>query len=176
MGLFERKSKNKPKNKASNQKKTTNKKKPIINKKTVKTNKKSVSIGQTLETNDLYLPYKKNQKPKSKSRPVIVADKIKNPSGKEEFAVIPGSTKDTKNTTKYGKYGIDYYRHNIEIEDDEGKPITLNIKFQITKNSTKLPVSEIKKIKNDVINHTKFSSENRKKHSDFQNRHKKSKD
>ena len=148
-----------------------------LNKKnTKKTVKKTVNIGQTLETNDLYLPHKKNNIPKSKSRPVIIVDKTKNKKGKEEFAVVPGSTKKTKNTTKYGKYGIDYYRHNIEIEDNEGKPITLNIKFEITEKCSKLPEKEAKKIRDNVLNHTRFSSENRKKHFKFQNRHKKSKE
>ena len=41
-------------------------------------NKKSISIGQTLETNDLYLPHKKSRIPDSKSRPIIVVDKNKN--------------------------------------------------------------------------------------------------
>ena len=134
--------------------------------------KKSVDIGQTLETNDLYLPYKESRKPKSKSRPVIVADKVTNPIGEEEFAVIPGSTKKTQNTTKYGNYGIDYYRHNIEVEDDEGKPISLNNKFQITKNCSKLPEGEVNKIRDTVLNHTRFSSENRKKYDNYKNKYK----
>ena len=138
----------------------------------IKKNKK-VPCGQTLESNDLYLPYKKSQKPNSKSRPVIVVDKITNPCGIEEFAVIPGTTQKTKHTTFYGKNGIERFRHNIEIEDDEGKPITLNIKFQITGNSTILPENDIKKIYDKVLNHTKFSSENKKKFETFKNRHKK---
>lgn len=142
---------------------------------TKNTKTKNIDIGQTLETNDIYLPHKKNKVPESKSRPVIVVDKIKNPKGESEFAVVPGSTKDTANTTRYGKYGIKYYRHNIEVVDNENKPIKQNDKFSVTEKSTKLPVSEAKKIKDEVINHTRFSSENRRKYSEFQNRYKKSK-
>lgn len=166
----EKKSLTKTKN-STNKKTQSNVTISIKNKSSKTDKKKPINIGQTLESNDLYLPYKENKKPKSKSRPVIVVDKNK----KEEFVVIPGSTQETKNTTKYGKYGIDYYRHNIEIEDNEGKPITLNTKFQITKKSTILPEKEATKIYDKVLNHTKFSSENKKKIEQFKNKHKKSK-
>lgn len=132
-------------------------------------NKKSISIGQTLETNDLYLPHKKSRIPDSKSRPIIVVDKNKN----EEFMVVPGSTQKTKNTREYNKYGIKNFRMVVEIDDNEGKPIKLNDKFRITNKSTKLPRSEAKYIKDYVVNHGKFSSENRKKVEIFKNRNKK---
>ncbi len=137
--------------------------------------KRSLPIGQTLETNDLYLPYKKNKKPASKCRPVIIADKKISPKGIEEYLVIPGSTQKTPNTTKYKKYGIDYYRHNIEIVDNENKPIVLGKKFKKTNNCSKLPEEETRKVFNNVVNHTKQSSENRKKHKQFIDRYKKSK-
>ncbi len=127
-----------------------------------------VKIGQTLETNDIYLPHEKKDKPKSKSRPAIVVDK----NSKQELVIVPGSTKNTPNTTEYKKYGIQYYRHNIEIEDNEQKPIKVNQKFRITKNSTKLPESEAIKIRTKVIEHSKFSSENRKKYNKFWKRKK----
>ena len=122
-----------------------------------------IKIGQTLSSNDLYLPYNKGRVPKSKERPVIVADKNKN----NELVVIPASTQKTSNTTLYGKYGIDYYRHNLEIEDNEGNPIKYGRKFRKTKKCTQLPLSEVKIIKDKVLNHSKFYSENRKKYNKF---------
>lgn len=131
-------------------------------------NKNKIEIGQTLESNDLYLPWKKGKMPKSKNRPVIVVDKNKN----EDLVVVPGSTQDTPNTTYYNKFGIKYYRHNIEIEDNEGKPIRNGMKFRKTKNSSKLPFDEARKIRNNVINHTKFASENKAKYDRFWNKKK----
>lgn len=122
-----------------------------------------VRIGQTLSSNDLYLPYNKGRVPESKERPVIVADKNKN----NELVVIPSSTQKTPNTTFYGKYGIAYYRHNLEIEDNEGNPIKYGSKFRKTKKCTQLPLSEVKRIKDKVLDHSKFSSENRKKYNKF---------
>ena len=128
--------------------------------------KKKIEIGQTLESNDLYLPWEKGKKPKSKNRPVIVVDKNQH----EDLVIIPGSTRDTANTTYYGKYGIEFYRHNIEIEDNEGKPIRKGEKFRETQNCSKLPFDEVKKIRERVINHTKFSSENKAKYNRFWNK------
>ena len=122
-----------------------------------------IKIGQTLSSNDLYLPYNKGRVPESKERPVIVADKNKN----NELVVIPASTQKTPNTTLYGKYGIAYYRHNLEIEDNEGNPIKYGRKFRKTNKCTQIPLSEVKIIRDKVLNHSKFSSENRKKYNKF---------
>ena len=63
-------------------------------------NKNKIEIGQTLESNDLYLPWEKGKMPKSKSRPVIVVDKNKY----DDLVIVPGSTRDTPNTTYYNKF------------------------------------------------------------------------
>lgn len=163
--------------------KKRNKTKPRVSKKVRKAQaKKTINnrfnnsgklpIGQTLETNDLFLPYKKTRVPNSKTRPVIIIDK----NEKEEYAVVPGSTRKTSNTTYYNKHGIKYFRHNLEVEDNEGKPIKQNSKFKQTERTTKIPTKEANILKDEVINHTRFSSENRKKYETFKNRHKKSKD
>ena len=123
-------------------------------------------VGQTLETMDIYLPHKVREKLSNKNRPVIIVDK----NSKEEYVVIPGSTKRTGNTTYYGKHGIKFYRHNIEIVDNEGKAIKQNEKFKVTKNSSKLPQLEVERIKDKVVNHTKFSTENKRKYQEFKNR------
>lgn len=128
-----------------------------------------IQVGQTLETNDIYLPHDKRKPPQSKSRPVIVIETNK----KQELVIVPGSTKKTNNTTFYGKHGIQYYRHNIELYDNEGKPIKQNKKFKLTKRCSKLPENEARKIENKVVHHSKFSSENKKKLKEFQNKNNK---
>ncbi len=133
---------------------------------------KKIRIGQTLETNDIYLPHKKNRVPKSKKRPILVVDK----NEFNELVVVPGSKKKTNNTVPYNRYGLKNYRISIEIEDNEGNPIKENEKFRKTKNCSVLPESETLKIKDNVINHSRFTSENRKKYNLFINRHKKSRD
>ena len=81
--------------------------------------------------------------------------------------------KKTLNTSTYGKYGIVAYRNTIEITDNEGQPIKVGDKFRKTENCTKLPRNEAIKIFDKVVNHTKFSGENRKKYTKYKNRHKK---
>lgn len=173
MGLFKRKT-NKT-NKTNKISKTRNK--PVRKEEKTKpknnTGKTKISIGQTLETNDIYLPYQKNKVPANKTRPVIVVDKIKNPRGEEEFAVVPASSQKNKNTNNLNKKGIKNFRHNLEVVDNENKPIKRNNKFQLNDKCTKLELSDVDKIKDIVINHNKFSSENKRKYNEFQNRYKK---
>lgn len=137
--------------------------------------RESLLIGQTLQTKDKYLQRNKKTTQKLKdSRPVIIVDKLTNRKGKEEYAVVPTSTQvNSKHTSPYGKYGIKSYRHNLEVRDVEGQPIQQNEKFRKTKNCTKLPEVDAVKIYDDVLNHTKFSSENRKKYEEFKSRERK---
>ena len=134
--------------------------KPVTRKTTTK--KKKPVVGQTLETNDIYLPYKNNPKPKSRPAIIVAINKY------GYYAVIPATSQSTKHSTYYGKYGIKYYRHNIEIEDNEGNPISVNKKFRLTDNCSKIPPGDVAIIKNAVLEHTKFSSENKIKMSQFQ--------
>ena len=165
--------------KKTSAKKPTTKKATATKKKCVNTQKKPVTvattlpIGQTLETKDNYLP--KNNNTSKKTRPVIIADKRINNLGKEEYAVILGSKRNTKNTTYYGKNGIKFYRHTLEVRDNENQPIQQGAKFKKTKNSTQIPRKDVEVMMDKLLNHTKQSSENRKKHSEFKNRNKKSK-
>lgn len=130
-----------------------------MSKKYLRKNQK-LPIGQTLETKDDFLPHYKTSQIKKSSRPVIIADVIINNSGKEEYMIIPVSKK-TNNTSFYGKYGIKRYRNIVEVFDNENKPIMNNKKFRKTTKSIILFLNDVKQITNKVINHTKFSSENR---------------
>lgn len=137
--------------------------------------KEALLIGQTLETKDKYLPHNKKTSIKLKdSRPVIIVDKLTNKHGVEEYAVIPGSTSDNdKHSTRYQKHGIVRYRHNIEVRDDEGKPIQQNNKFKRTSRCSNIPIKDATKMRETVLNHGKLSSENRKKYEEFKNRQRK---
>ncbi len=134
-------------------------------------------IGQTLETKDKYLPFnKKTSQSLKDSRPVIIVEKQKNPQGKEEYAIIPGSTQDTHNTTEYRKHGIRFYRHNLEVRDSAGQPIMQNDKFKATEKSSQLPRRDVEKMKEHVLHHTKQSSENQRKMHEFQTRYQRKKE
>ena len=150
--------------------------KKIIVLKIKKKKSNSLDIGKTLVTKDEFLQHKaKTTQQLKSSRPVIIVDKIINNNGKEEYAIVPGSTQNSANTTYYGKYGIKRYRHTLEINDNEGKPISKNNKFKLTEKCSKLPPEEALKIYDKVLYHTKQSSENRKKYDEFKKRYKKSK-
>lgn len=163
---------------ATTKKSVNTQKNPVTKKKNktrnVKENiSKKVPIGQTLETKDNYLP--KNKNTSKKTRPVIITDKRINDLGKEEYTIIPASKRNTRNTTYYGKNGIKFYRHTLEVRDNENRPIQQGAKFKKTKNSTQIPRKDVEVMMDKLLNHTKQSSANRKKYSEFKNRNKKSK-
>lgn len=134
--------------------------------------RESLLIGQTLQTKDKYLPHNEKTTHKLKaSRPVIIVDKLTNRKGKEEYAVVPTSTQvNSKHTSPYGKYGIKRYRHNLEVRDVDGQPIQQNEKFKKTKNCTNIPVKDAQQMRDDILKHGIFSSENRKKYKEFKSR------
>ena len=127
-----------------------------------------LKVGQTMQTKDKYLPNAKKELGE-KTRPVIVLEV----NEKGECVITPGSKQKTPNTKYYGKYGIKYYRSNIEVVDNENKPIKQNEKFVVNEKCSKLPELEASKILDNVVNHTKFASENRKKLNQFKARYKK---
>lgn len=136
--------------------------------------KSTLPVGQTLETKDKFLPYnKKTTIVLKESRPVIIVAKQTNPAGEEEYVITPTSTKDTRNTRKFHKFGIDYVKNTIEVEDDEGKPIMQNEKFRKTPRTTRIPDEIAEHLLNTNLNHGRFSSENQRKMSEFENRYKK---
>lgn len=92
------------------------------------------------------------------------------------MAVVRLTTKNTANTThlksnKSGNKKDTYFKHFVEIEDNEGNPIKIdNIKFiQNTKDKDLTP-KQVKSIKNKVLHRVKQSSENRKKIITLKNR------
>ncbi len=90
--------------------------------------KRFIPWGRTLTTKDNFLG---KQKTKScKTRPVVVVD-----TNNEDLAVVPLSSKKSTNRTEKGYKNPKtkqktYYKHYLEIEDNEGHPIRVNEKFR----------------------------------------------
>ena len=123
-----------------------------------------VPQGRTLKTHDNYLSGGKKTGSK-KERPVVVIEA----NERNDLAVVPLSSRDGKDRTRLRNYqqGQSYFKHYVEIQDDEGNPIRVNKKF--AENHPNMDVSEYdtKCIKDKVLYHAKTSSENQKKMNKF---------
>ncbi len=124
------------------------------------TDQGKVPQGRTLTTNDSYLPGGKITGSK-KTRPVVVIEA----NEENELAVVPLSSRQGKNRTKLKNYqqGQSYFKHFVEIEDDEGRPIKVNKKFRENHPNMDVSNDDVKKIKDKVLNHSKAGSENKAK-------------
>ena len=120
--------------------------------------KKTIPVGRTLTTQDNYLG--KNQKSKKK-RPLAVIETNK----RNELAVVPMSSRSGKHRTQLKNYqdGRSYYKHFVEIEDNEGKPIKVGKKFKENHSRHDLSRRDIQKIRDKVFEHSSPAPENRKK-------------
>lgn len=129
---------------------------------------KFVPSGRTLKTYDNYLPNNKNKS--RKERPLVVIES----NIDEELAVVPLSTKNGKNKTHLPKYqkGKSYFKHFVEIEDNEGKPIKIGDKFRENNPESDLSRKDVNKIIDKVFNHSLPSSSNREKIKIFRKRKK----
>lgn len=115
--------------------------------------------GRTLSTYDNYLSEGKKTGSR-KERPVVVIEANDN----NDLAVVPLSSRKGKNRTRLHNYqqGQSYFKHFVEIEDDEGNPIRVNNKFR--ENHPKMDVSgeDMAFIKDIVFNHSKPMQKNNK--------------
>ncbi len=84
-----------------------------------------VPQGRTLTTHDKYLDKKARQP--EKERPVVVIET----NARNDLAVVQLSSRDGKDRTRLKNYqqGQSYFKHYVEIMDDEGNPIRVNKKF-----------------------------------------------
>ena len=123
---------------------------------------KYVPWGRTLTTNDCYLGKQKTGS--KKKRPVVVVD---NNSG-NELAVVPLSSKKGSNRTELKGYQNEktkqktYYKHYLEVEDNEGKPITINLKFRENHKNMDVSYKQVIDIKNTILNNSKQKERNKK--------------
>lgn len=97
--------------------------KPKINNKRTKGGK--VPQGRTLSTYDHYLG-KGGKTGSKKERPVVVIET----NDYNDLAVVPLSSRKGNDRTRLKNYqqGQSYFKHYVEIQDDEGKPIRVNKK------------------------------------------------
>ncbi|MDR2090595.1 MAG: hypothetical protein LBP62_02960 [Clostridiales bacterium] len=118
-----------------------------------------VPQGRTLITHDNYFSGKCTGS--VKERPVVVIEA----NERNDLAVVPLSSRDGKNRTRLKNYqqGQSYFKHYVEIQDDEGAPIRVNKKFRENHPNMDVSGQDVEKIRNKVFKSSIPSLENRKK-------------
>lgn len=128
---------------------------------------KKTKIGRTVKTKDEYLPIEKGKgksTPKDKRWIAVIAV-----NDKGELAVVRLTTEKQSNTTKLKGYKkgngqTTYFKHFVEIKDNQGKPIRIDgVRFIENPKKYDLSDEQVKQVQDKVLNHSKPSSENRKK-------------
>lgn len=118
-----------------------------------------VPQGRTLITRDNYLSGGKKTG-STKERPVVVIEaNIRN-----DLAVVPLSSRKGRNRTQLKSYqqGQSYFKHYVEIQDDEGEPIRVNKKFKENHPNMDVSRQDVDTIIDTVFNHSKPMQSNRK--------------
>jgi len=125
--------------------------------------KRKIPRGRTLSTHDHYLG---NSKTGSQKRRAVVVIESNN---RQELAVVPLSSRSGKNRTNLPKYqdGRSYYKHFVEIEDNEGKPIRIGVKFKENHPRNDISSVDVEEIRRTVFKHSKPAPNNRKKMKKF---------
>ena len=128
---------------------------------------KFVPWGRTLTTKDYYLGKQKTGS--KKTRPVVVVDN----NVRNELAVVPLSSKKGANRTRLKNYqqGRSYYKHYLEIEDNEGKPIKVNGKFRENHKNMDLSREDVLDIRQNIFTKAKTKQRNKKLYDKFHKRH-----
>lgn len=121
---------------------------------------KSIPLGRTLSTFDYFLPFNK-KKPSEKKRPVVVIDSNK----LNHLAVVALSTKNGKNKTHLPNYnqGESYFKHFVEVKDNEGQPIVIGEKFRSNNTDLDISLSDSNFIVDKVLNHVPQGPANKAK-------------
>lgn len=133
--------------------------------------KRFIPWGRTLTTNDNFLG---KQKTKScKTRPVVVVD-----TNNENLAVVPLSSKKGANRTELKGYTNPktkkptYYKHYLEIEDNEGRPIRVNEKFRENHKNMDISHKDVESIRDTIFKKAKTKQHNINQFKKFKNRKK----
>ena len=115
------------------------------------------------KSHDKYLDRKAKQ-PK-KERPVVVIEANEN----NDLAVVQLSTRTGKDRTRLKNYqqGQSYFKHYVEIEDDEGNPIRVNEKFRENHPNMDVSREDVKRIKDKVLGNSRPAAANRDKMDKF---------
>ena len=124
---------------------------------------KYVPWGRTLTTKDNYLGKQKTGS--KKTRPVVVVDN----NTRNESAVFPLSSRKGANRTKLRNYqqGRSYYKHYLEIEDNEGKPIKVNNKFRENHKNMDLSREDVLDIRQNIFTKAKTKQRNKNLYDKF---------
>ena len=124
---------------------------------------KYVPWGRTLTTRDNYLGKQKTGS--KKIRPVVVVDN----NSRNELAVVPLSSKKGANRTRLKNYmqGKSYYKHYLEIEDNEGKPIKVNNKFRENHKNMDLSREDVLDIRQNIFTKVKTKQRNKNLYDKF---------
>ena len=128
--------------------------------------KKFIPWGRTLTTNDRYLGKQKTGS--KKTRPVVVVDNYE-----DDLAVVPLSSKKGANRTELKGYQNKktkqktYYKHYLEIEDNEGQPIRVNDKFRENHKNMDLSRKDVLDIRQTIFTKAKTKQRNKKLYDKF---------
>lgn len=128
--------------------------------------------GRTLTTNDKYLGKQKTGS--SKTRPVVVVDTNDN----FDLAVVPLSSKKGANRTELKGYKNPktkkdtYYKHYLEIEDNEGQPIRVNEKFRENHKNMDISKKQVGEIRSTIFTKASTKQRNQKLYNKFHNKKK----
>lgn len=127
---------------------------------------KYVPWGRTLTTKDNYLGKQKTGS--KKTRPVVVVDN----NTRNELAVVPLSSRKGANRTKLRNYqqGRSYYKHYLEIEDNEGNPIKVNNKFRENHKNMDVSHRDVELIRDTLFKKSKTKQYNIKQYDKFKKR------
>lgn len=122
-----------------------------------------VPQGRTLTTRDKYLNHKAKQP--EKERPVVVIET----NSRNDLAVVQLSSRNGRNRTRLKNYqqGQSYFKHYVEVMDDEGNPIRVNQKFKENHPNMDVSSDDVEKIKEKVLYKSQPATENRKKMNKF---------
>lgn len=122
-----------------------------------------VPQGRTLTTHDKYLDRKAKQP--DKARPVVVIET----NERNDLAVVQLSSRNGKDRTRLKNYqqGQSYFKHYVEIMDDEGKPIRVNNKFKENHPNMDVSRQDVDTIIDTVLNHSKPMQKNEKRINKF---------
>lgn len=123
-----------------------------------------VPVGRTLLTNDNYLESGKKTGSTAQHSAVVIETNKRN-----ELAIVTLSGHPGQNKTQLKNYqqGNSYFKHFVEVKDDEGNPIFINHKFRANHENQDVSKEGVEMIRDVVFNHVKQSSENLSKISKF---------
>ena len=126
-----------------------------------------VKVGRPIKTKDEYLPTGKRGKPnKPKDKRWIAVIEL-NAAG--ELAVVKLTTEEQANTTKlkgykHGNGKTTYFKHFVEIEDNEGNPIKVDgVKFVENPKKYDLNDEQVTQVRKTALRHSRQATENQAK-------------